>query len=482
MLPTFIHEERVWKEVLVASVEQRIEAGASTNVDRPSFSIVSTKSRLFLVDLLTAAASASVMALLLDPGADRWAALAVMLIAWWLWLARAKLYSSRFITRRADEIRRILDASVATAATVAVMAFVLELDVSRGWLASSALLGGITIGIEREVARKGFDRRRRTGDLCRRVVMIGGNEEARQLTAMFEAEPELGYQVVSSVDPGAIADRTELTTRVLAEARTHEALGAVVAASSIETRASNRLVRDLVEHGIHVELSSTLIDIDPSRLTVRPLGRFPVVYVEPVVRRGWRVFAKRTFDVVVSLVVLVCAAPVLAVLAVLIRKHDGGPVLFRQSRVGRNGVPFDMLKLRSMVVDAEAIRAEMDTGDTALFKMKDDPRVTTVGKFIRKTSLDELPQLWNVVRGEMSLVGPRPALWSEMESWEDDLYGRLRVSPGITGMWQVSGRSSTGFEEYTRLDLYYVDNWSLVIDLSILLRTIPAVLRQDGAY
>ncbi len=466
----------------MASVEQRIGAGVATSVDRPSFSIVSTKTRLFLVDILTAAASAGGMSLLLDPGPDRWIGVVALLGAWWFWLARARLYSSRFITRRADEIRRILDASVATVASVAVLAFVFDLDLSRGWLASSALLGGVAIGLEREVARSGFDRRRRAGELCRKVIMIGANDEARQLAAMFQGEPELGYQVVSTVDPRKIEDRTELTTRVLAEARAHDAHGAVVAASSIGTRASNRLVRDLVEHGIHVELSSTLIDIDPSRLTVRPLGRFPVVYVEPVVRRGWRRLAKRTFDVSVAMGVLICASPVLAVLAVLIRKGDGGPVMFRQSRVGRNGVPFDMLKLRSMVVDAEAIREQMDTGDTALFKMKDDPRVTKVGSFIRKTSLDELPQLWNVVRGEMSLVGPRPALWSEMESWEDDLYGRLRVHPGITGMWQVSGRSTAGFEEYTRLDLYYVDNWSLVIDLSILLRTIPAVLRQEGAY
>lgn len=466
----------------MASVEERIGAGVATRVGRRTFSIAGSKSQLFFVDLLTAAAGALLAASVADPGDDHWLGLLILLLGWWFWLARARLYSSRFITRRSDEIRRIFDASVSTAATVAVAAYVFSLDLTRGWLAASAVLGCLAIGAERELARNRFDRKRRNGELCRRVVMVGANEEARQLTAMFVAEPHLGYQVVTAIDPLAIQDRTELTTRVLAETRANDALGVVVAASAIETRATNRLVRDLVEHGIHVEISSTLIDIDPSRLTVRPLGRFPVVYVEPVLRRGWRALAKRTFDISVALTVLILASPVLAVLAVLIKKHDGGPVLFRQSRVGRNGVPFDMLKLRSMVVDAEAIRLTMDNKDTALFKMKDDPRITAVGKLIRKTSLDELPQLWNVVRGEMSLVGPRPALWSEMDAWEDDLYGRLRVHPGITGMWQVSGRSSAGFEEYTRLDLYYVDNWSLVIDLSILLRTIPAVLRQEGAY
>jgi exopolysaccharide biosynthesis polyprenyl glycosylphosphotransferase len=466
----------------MTTVDQRIGGAIHTVTTRSGSVLFGTKTRLVLVDLLAVAASGSVASMLVDPGRDRWSAMAVLVLGWWFWLSRARLYSARFITRRSDEIRRIFDSSIATAASIAVVAYVAELHVARGWLAVATLLGFLVIGIEREVVRAGFDRRRRNGELCRRVVMIGANEEARQLVQMFQDETELGYQVVATIDPRAVADRTELTTRVLAEVRRHDALGVVVAASSIETKASNRLVRDLVENGIHVELSSTLIDIEPGRLTVRPLGRFPVVYIEAVRRRGWRALAKRVFDVVVSLTVLLLASPILAVLAIVIRRHDGGPVLFRQSRVGQHGVPFDMLKLRSMVTDAEERRAALETPGTALFKLKDDPRVTPIGKFIRKTSLDELPQLWNVVRGEMSLVGPRPALWSEMEAWEDDLYGRLRVRPGITGMWQVSGRSSAGFEQYTRLDLYYVDNWSLVIDLSILLRTIPAVLRHDGAY
>ncbi len=466
----------------MASVEQGIVVAPTTRASGMSFSLLSTKTRLFVVDLLTATVSAGLAAAVVDPGEDGLLAVLGMLVAWWFWLARARLYSSRFITRRADEVRRIVDASVKTAASVAVVAYGASLDVTRTWLALAAVAGAAAITVEREIARAGFDRRRRRGELSRRVVMIGENEEARQLRSMFESEPQLGYEIVSTIDPREVTDRNELTTRVLAEARSHDAMGAIVAASGIEIKASNRLVRDLIENGIHVELSSTLSDIDPTRLTVRPLGRFPVVYVEPVQRHGWRAMAKRGFDVSIALTVLVLAMPVLAVLAVAIRRHDGGPVLFRQSRVGRNGVPFDMLKLRSMVTNAEELRADLVPADSALFKMKDDPRVTPVGRIIRKTSLDELPQLWNVVRGEMSLVGPRPALWSEMEAWEDDLYGRLRVRPGITGMWQVSGRSSSGFEEYTRLDLYYVDNWSLVIDLSILLRTIPAVLRQDGAY
>jgi lipopolysaccharide/colanic/teichoic acid biosynthesis glycosyltransferase len=181
---------------------------------------------------------------------------------------------------------------------------------------------------------------------------------------------------------------------------------------------------------------------------------------------------------------LLVAGPVLLVAAALIKLEDGGPVFFRQSRLGRDGVPFGMLKLRSMVPDAEARLAEvaeLNEADGPLFKVRDDPRITRIGRFIRKTSIDELPQLWNVVRGDMSLVGPRPALEREAEHWSPAVRGRLRVRPGITGMWQVHGRSESSFDDYARLDLYYVDNWSLLTDIEILLKTVPAVVRGRGA-
>ena len=191
------------------------------------------------------------------------------------------------------------------------------------------------------------------------------------------------------------------------------------------------------------------------------------------------------FDLALTLGVVVAIAPVLICLAMSVKWSSRGPVLFRQERVGRDGQPFQMLKFRSMVVNAEELLGELaaaNQGAGPLFKMERDPRVTAVGRFLRKTSLDELPQLFNVLRNEMSLVGPRPALRSEMAEWSDELYSRLQVKPGITGMWQVSGRSGTTFDEYTRLDLYYVDNWSPLVDLEILLRTIPAVVRSDGAF
>jgi exopolysaccharide biosynthesis polyprenyl glycosylphosphotransferase len=258
----------------------------------------------------------------------------------------------------------------------------------------------------------------------------------------------------------------------------------VIASTAVDLTTSNRLVRALTDAGVHVELSSTLHDVAATRLTVRALGRFPVIYVEPAIRDGWRAHAKRSFDVVVSAVALVMASPVLLVAALAVKLDSPGPVLFRQHRVGRDGRIFEVLKLRTMHVDAEERLAELlhlNEADGPLFKLRHDPRVTRVGRVLRTTSVDELPQLVNVLRGDMSLVGPRPALPREVAAWAPELHQRLRVLPGITGAWQVSGRSDASFDEYARLDLSYVDNWSLLTDLSILVRTVPAVLRSKGA-
>jgi exopolysaccharide biosynthesis polyprenyl glycosylphosphotransferase len=260
--------------------------------------------------------------------------------------------------------------------------------------------------------------------------------------------------------------------------------GVVVVSTAVGTEAANLLTRQLTDAGVQVEVVSSLCDIALERLTLHNLGRFPVVHVERVRRKGWRAVAKRGFDVGVAGVGLVAAAPALLLMAVVIKLTSAGPVFYRQLRVGRHGRQFSILKLRTMVVDADKRLAQLRSHnelDGPMFKMRADPRVTSLGRFLRRFSLDELPQLWNVLRGEMAVVGPRPALSSEVPEWSPRLHERLRVKPGITGMWQVNGRSDTTFDEYARLDLYYVDNWSLLVDLTILVQTIPAVFRK-GAY
>lgn len=445
----------------------------------------SGRAKTFVADGAAIAGGLTVATALRSPGTDGVAAVAVMAVAYVVWLHRARLYRARFITRRSDEIRRIVNAGARTAITVVLANFVADLQVDRLWLALAAPITVVMLSFGRELIRRHFDAKRAAGHMSRRVLLIGDNHESAQFAQMFAEEPELGYEVVGAIDARTFDAPRRLTTHVLAAARQNDAYGVIVSATAIDVDGSNRLIRDLIEAGIHVELSSTLADISFDRLTVRPLGRYPVVYIEPRLRQGWRALAKRVFDVVVAGTALVVLAPLLAALALAIKLGSTGPVLFRQERVGQDGELFPVLKFRTMVVDAEALLEKLgaeNEGAGPLFKMKEDPRVTRIGGFLRKTSLDELPQLWNVVRGEMSLVGPRPALQSEMKEWTEDLYGRLRVKPGITGMWQVSGRSSTTFEEYTRLDLYYVDNWSLVVDVSILARTIPAVIASRGAY
>jgi exopolysaccharide biosynthesis polyprenyl glycosylphosphotransferase len=412
---------------------------------------------------------------------------------WLMVLAHQRLYNSRFIERRIDEFRRIVNASVLGTWAVILAAMAGNVLLPRSGLIMLAACACVTFTVERNVARRLFRGMRSRGQMLRQVVIVGANHEARDIAAMLRAEPWLGYEVVGFVsdDEGAsdepvpglrVLGGLDDLPRLLGEI---DRASVIVATSAVPSATTNRLARDLLEIGIYVELSSSLRDIAPSRLTVRPLGRFPVVYLEPRRRSGWRAKAKRTFDFAGAAFGLLAAAPVLAATALAIKLDSRGTVLFKQQRVGQNGVPFDVLKLRSMCNDAEDRLIDLrdqNEADGPLFKMADDPRVTRVGKFIRKASIDEIPQLWNVLRGDMSLVGPRPALPHESEEWDNLLKHRLRVKPGITGMWQVSGRSDTSFDDYTRLDLYYVDNWSLTTDLAILAKTVPVVAFGTGAH
>lgn len=407
---------------------------------------------------------------------------------WPLSLRSRHLYESRFTGRRADEMRRILDAVLLAVAGLVVLDFFLKTHVARTWVVQAGLLAAVFLALFREVVRQVFQARRRKGIGLRRVILVGDNEEANAIGQMLRDDPSIGYRVVGRVvqRPGRDPDdvRRKLlddTMRAIADADAH---GVVIAITAIDPHISNHLVRALAYSGVHLELSSALSDISADRLSMRPMGRIPVVYVEPVARFGWRPVAKRAFDIVVATSMLVVFSPLLAVVAVAVRRTSPGPALFRQERVGQWGSTFPIYKFRTMAVDAEAQLVDLrhrNEADGPLFKLKEDPRVTRLGHVLRSTSIDELPQLWNVVRGEMSLVGPRPALPIESGEWSIDLFDRVRVRPGITGMWQVSGRSDAGFGEYTRLDLYYVDNWSLVVDLTILAKTIPAVLTRRGA-
>jgi exopolysaccharide biosynthesis polyprenyl glycosylphosphotransferase len=355
------------------------------------------------------------------------------------------------------------------------------------------MLAIVMVTAEREGVRRFLHRARRAGRMLQPVVIVGANAEGLGLCAQLMEHPELGYAVIGFVDAGVpvgsyVYDHRPVlgtTDQIVDTVGRSGATSVLVAGTALDADTTNRLIRALTNAGIPVELTSSLRDIAAERLTVRPLGRYPTVYVDPVRRGGWRALAKRSFDVAGSALGLLVLSPLLVLLGLLVRVTSTGPVLFAHERIGINGRPFRLYKLRTMVLGAEGMQIDLrDANEAAgpLFKIRDDPRVTRLGRVLRRLSLDELPQLWNVLRGDMSLVGPRPALPAEMDAWTPEVHQRLHVKPGLTGMWQVSGRSTASFEEYVRLDLYYVDNWSLWTDLAILAKTVPTVLARRGAY
>ncbi|MCU1428501.1 MAG: putative undecaprenyl-phosphate glycosylphosphotransferase [Actinomycetia bacterium] len=409
--------------------------------------------------------------------------------AWLVVFARYGLYSSRRITSRTQEYRQVFHAVVVAVAVMMLAAYAIQVNVARRWLLLTFCFALAFVAADREATRRVFEALRRRGRMMRPVVIVGANGEGHAIADMLDSQPWLGYRVLGFVDDVRSSDGSRTvfgpTSMTLQTVLSTGATGVIVATTAIDADTCNDVARELVEAGVHVELSSTLRDVASQRLLVRPLGRYPVVCLQPVRRTGWRGVAKRTWDISIASFAIVVTAPLTLLVALLVKIDSAGPVLFRQSRIGKDGEVFTIFKFRTMSVDAELRLAELEAeneADGPLFKIRNDPRTTRIGRFLRRFSIDELPQLFNVLRGEMSMVGPRPALPSEAAKWAPRLRQRLRVKPGLTGMWQVNGRSNSSFEQYERLDLYYVDNWSLITDLMIILRTIPVLLRRNGAY
>jgi exopolysaccharide biosynthesis polyprenyl glycosylphosphotransferase len=416
--------------------------------------------------------------------------LAVSVPVWIIAMGMNKLYTARANERRTEEFRRIFAATGAGVGSVIAIAFASQYkELSRLWVIVLFLSVSGALIIERCVARRMFLNLRRTGRINRRVVIVGTDAHAIGLLHTLQRNTDLGYHVVGFVGDADLGERGGVSVlgtyddleQIIAETNS---VGVMISLSSVTDTLVNTMTRRLTDGGYHVALSSSLRDIDVTRIRPQHLGGRTLIYVEPIIRNGWRAAAKRVFDIAIAIVALIATVPIVVMAAIANRLTSRGPVFFKQIRVGRDGREFEIIKLRTMVVDAEARKAELmaqNESDGALFKIRNDPRVTPIGRYLRKLSLDELPQFWNVLRGEMSVVGPRPALPSEVEMWPADAHERLRVLPGITGMWQVSGRSDTSFDEYKRLDMYYVDNWSLVHDVLIVAKTFGAVVSSRGA-
>jgi exopolysaccharide biosynthesis polyprenyl glycosylphosphotransferase len=343
------------------------------------------------------------------------------------------------------------------------------------------------------VARYGFDvwlvGRRGRGDYRVGVVVAGTSTESAALVALLELNPEAGFHATAVVgEPSVLPDGAHdgvpwmggLENARDAVERTG-ASGVLIAVNGLPSLTLNHLVPTLTAAGTPVYLSNGLTGVSGDRLQTFSLAHEPISLVRPPRHTSAQEIGKRVLDIVLASLLLVLAAPVMAVAAVLIKAHDGGPVLFRQVRVGRGGEPFTLVKLRTMAVDAESRLAELrhrNERSGPLFKVTRDPRITPIGGLLRSAAIDELPQLFNVLTGRMSIVGPRPALPAETAEFDDDLQRRHLVRPGVTGLWQVEANHKASFEEYRRLDLFYVDNWSVAMDLAIAIDTVPVIGRR----
>jgi len=415
-----------------------------------------------------------------------------MIVLWLAMLVVFGAYRVRNYGAGFEEFRAIAVASLVTFGVACVFGFLAAHHPTRGYPILFFLLGTPLLLLARYVDRRTLHVARAQGRLSIKMIALGSSQAVRELVDVLSRAPWMGYQVVGMCLPqgqeaedvgvpvlGDIDDVRRLAVELGVD-------GVIVAGGSYSSAADlRRLGWELQGLELDMLVVPSLTDIAGPRVHMRHVAGLPFVQVEePQSDRagGW---AKRLFDLVVAGGLVVVLSPLLLVVSVLIRLQDGGPVLYRQRRVGANGAGFEMIKFRSMVVDAEARLAEVahaNEHDGLLFKIREDPRITRVGRFIRKFSIDELPQLFNVLRGEMSLVGPRPPLFDEYEQYEQDTHRRLLVRPGMTGLWQVSGRADLPWSEAVRLDLYYVDNWSMVIDLVIMVKTVKAVLVSRGAY
>jgi exopolysaccharide biosynthesis polyprenyl glycosylphosphotransferase len=331
---------------------------------------------------------------------------------------------------------------------------------------------------------------RRQGLGLARVLVVGDNSAGRMIMQSIADQPHLGYQVVGflalALGPDFGRFKRLGTLEALPKVCEQHAVDEVIIALPAAYHHEILAVRDHCQHGgLRFKLVPDLYELSLNRVELDAINGIPLLSVRETAIHGWNLLLKRALDVTLAGTGLILFAPIWGLIALAIRLESPGPVLFRQERVGRDEQRFQVLKFRSMRQDADRIVHELLTQNEAsgpLFKMRNDPRLTRVGRVLRRWSLDEWPQLWNVLRGEMSLVGPRPPLPREVEQYEPWHRRRLEAAPGLTGLWQVSGRSELTFDEMVMLDLYYIENWSLGLDLRILLRTIPAVFRGRGAF
>jgi exopolysaccharide biosynthesis polyprenyl glycosylphosphotransferase len=423
-----------------------------------------------------------------------WIAGPLMLLGWIAVIATLGGYRERLFGSGPEEYKILVSASLVSAGLTGVASYLTKFELSRSFYGLVYVLGAVTLVAERHLLRRTIHQARRHGSLRNEVIIAGTPTNIDEIARVLSRESWLGYRVLGALVPKPqLADETPRGTPILGTTdhcldilHSTDADVIFVAGGALDGPDQMReLVWELEQRNVQVVVAPSVTDVSRERIRVRPIAGLPLVHIDPPRHVLASRRAKRMFDITMTMLILLVLAPTILAIATAVKLYDRGPVFFRQTRTGRDGHEFSCLKFRTMVMDAEEQLRRLKTEqgfDGVLFKMKDDPRVTKPGRLLRRLSLDELPQLLNVLRGDMSLVGPRPPLPAEVETYDRFIRRRLHVRPGMTGLWQVSGRSDLTWDESVRLDLYYVDNWSMLQDVAILGKTLGAVVRSRGAY
>ncbi|HLM06018.1 MAG TPA: sugar transferase [Blastococcus sp.] len=474
----------------------RIAAGRPS---RPARTWMRGYSRVLVVLEAVAAAVAGGSVLFSRPGGvDVWTSLfwgaAGLVVMWPALLLAVGAHDERVFGTGSDEYRLVGRAGLLALALAGFVSYAAGLDLSRALVVVAVPALTLATLVLRYGARMHLHRQRVRGRTAKRVVVVGRGGAVLELVNRLRREKYAGLDVVAAcvtvADQARVADRAGIPVSGLddvMETAVRVGADAIAVTSASETAAQYLRELSWKLEGTDIELlvAPGLIEVAGPRLHIRPFEGLPLLSVEQPRFEGWRRLVKGSVDRGLAAAAVVLLAPLLLAIGLAVRFGSEGPVLYRQERVGVNGRTFTMLKFRSMVMDAdrrlEEVRAD-NISDGLLFKMRDDPRVTSVGRWLRRLSLDELPQLFNVLGGSMSLVGPRPPLPGEVARYDTQVRRRLLVKPGLTGLWQISGRSDLPWEEAVRLDLRYVENWSLALDALIMWKTFRAVLSFSGAY
>lgn len=408
-------------------------------------------------------------------------------LMWFVFLVLRGSYDEKFIGLGTEEARRVVSATLLTFAVVAGVSYLIRADISRAYAFLSLPLGLILIVASRVSWRRWLYRQRAKGRFMYRTVVIGSDSAVKELAGKLTEDSYCGYAVVGSMD----LPRGETK----GDSRWLHSLDVILASEDADAvaidpgeDAANNEVQQLAWHleGRQIDLliSPGMLDLAGPRLTMRPASGLPLLHLDEAALSRPQRAAKRALDLVVSAIAVVLLSPVFLGAALAIRFTSRGPILFKQTRIGRGGVEFVMFKFRTMRIDAEnqreQLRQEFDINDP-LFKLESDPRISRVGKFMRRWSIDELPQFFNALGGSMSVVGPRPHPADDVQRYELEAFRRLALKPGLTGLWQVSGRSDLSWSQSIKLDLYYVERWSLLGDLLLMLRTFRIVVSGRGA-